>query len=44
VIGPFELIVVLFRESWKRSSGSGESDISRKDFMDCTNGLWTFNG
>ncbi len=44
VIAPVELVVVLYRESWKRSSGSGESDISRKDFMDWTNGLWTFNG
>jgi len=44
VIAPVELIVVLYRESWKRLSGTGESDIERKDFMDWTNGLWTFNG
>ena len=44
VIAPVELIVVLYRESWKRTSGTGQSDISRKDFMDWTNGLWTFNG
>jgi len=44
VIAPVELIVVLYRESWKRCSGSGKSDISRQDFMDWTNGLWTFNG
>ena len=44
VIAPVELIVVLYKKSWKKTSGSGESDISRKEFMDWTNGLWTFNG
>jgi len=44
VIAPVELIVVLYRESWKRTSGSRTSDIARRDFMDWTNGLWTFNG
>jgi site-specific DNA-methyltransferase (adenine-specific) len=39
-----ELIVVLYKKSWKKTSGSGVSDISRKEFMDWTNGLWTFNG
>ena len=44
VIAPVELIVVLYKKSWKKTSGSGVSDISRKEFMDWTNGLWTFNG
>jgi site-specific DNA-methyltransferase (adenine-specific) len=44
VIAPVELIVVLYKKSWKKKSGSGESDISREEFMDWTNGLWTFNG
>ncbi|MGO9311033.1 MAG: DNA-methyltransferase [Spirochaetia bacterium] len=44
VIAPVELIVVLYRAQWKRSSGSGRSDITRQEFMDWTNGLWTFNG
>jgi site-specific DNA-methyltransferase (adenine-specific) len=44
VIAPVELIVVLYKKSWKKISGSGESDISREEFMDWTNGLWTFNG
>jgi site-specific DNA-methyltransferase (adenine-specific) len=43
VIAPVELIVVLYRKVWKRAT-PGRSDISRKDFMDWTNGLWTFNG
>jgi len=44
VIAPVELIVVLYKKSWKKTSGSRESDISRKEFLDWTNGLWTFNG
>ena len=44
VIAPVELIVVLYKEIWKKTSGSKISDIARKDFMDWTNGLWTFNG
>ncbi len=44
VIAPVELIVILYRKHWKRSTGSGQSDIDRRDFMDWTNGLWTFNG
>ncbi|HET6451348.1 MAG TPA: site-specific DNA-methyltransferase [Spirochaetia bacterium] len=44
VIAPVELIVVLYRSVWKKRAGAGTSDISRQDFMDWTNGLWTFNG
>jgi site-specific DNA-methyltransferase (adenine-specific) len=44
VIAPVEVIVVLYRERWKKTSGSGESDISRDEFMAWTNGVWTFNG
>ena len=44
VIAPVELIVVLYKKSWKKTSGSRESDISREEFMEWTNGLWTFNG
>lgn len=44
VIAPVELIVVLYKDSWKKTSGSKKSDINRKEFMDWTNGLWTFQG
>lgn len=44
VIAPVELICVFYRDSWKKTSGSRESDISKEDFMAWTNGLWTFNG
>lgn len=44
VIAPVELIVILYKDSWKKIKGSGISDISKEDFMEWTNGLWTFNG
>ena len=43
VIAPVEMIVVLYKNQWKKKS-RGESDISRDDFMSWTNGVWTFNG
>jgi len=44
VIAPVELIVVLYKDKWKKTSGSKVSDIERDEFMDWTNGLWAFNG
>ena len=44
VIAPVELIVVLYKDSWKKTSGSRVSDITKEQFMEWTNGLWTFNG
>ena len=44
VIAPVELIVILYKDSWKKTMGSKISDVSRDEFMEWTNGLWTFNG
>lgn len=44
VIAPVELIIVLYKKQWKKTSGSKESDITREEFMEWTNGVWTFNG
>jgi len=44
VIAPVELILVLYKDSWKKTSGSRKNDITKKEFMDWTNGVWTFNG
>lgn len=44
VIAPVELIVVLYKNKWKKSSGSKQSDITREEFMDWTCGVWTFSG
>lgn len=44
VIAPVELIVVLYKKRWKKTSGSKQSNITKQEFMDWTNGLWTFSG
>ncbi len=44
VIAPVELIVVLYKGSWKKDTGTKQSDITKEEFMEWTNGLWTFNG
>jgi len=44
VIAPVELIVVLYKGGWKRPAAGRKSDITRQEFMDWTNGLWTFSG
>jgi site-specific DNA-methyltransferase (adenine-specific) len=43
VIAPVELILVLYKDVWKRNY-KGISDVSRDEFMQWTNGVWTFNG
>ncbi len=44
VIAPVEVIVVFYKKEWKKTSGSCDSDITKKEFMDWTNGVWNFNG
>jgi len=44
VIAPVELILVLYKDSWKKTGGSRKNDMTKKEFMDWTNGVWTFNG
>jgi len=43
VIAPVEVIVVFYKERWSKIK-KGTSDITREEFMDWTNGLWTFPG
>ncbi len=43
VIAPVEMIVLLYKESWKRKE-KGKSTISRDEFIEWTNGMWTFPG
>lgn len=44
VIAPVEVIVVLYKKEWKKTSGSKKSDITKKEFMAWTNGVWNFSG
>ncbi len=43
VIAPVEVIVIFYKERWQKIK-KGESDINRDEFMEWTNGLWTFPG
>ena len=43
VITPVEVIIVLYKQDWKRDH-KGKSTIDRDEFIEWTNGLWTFNG
>ena len=44
VIAPVEMIVVLYKKRWKKLSGSGKSDLTKEEFIEWTNGVWTFMG
>ncbi len=44
VIAPVEIIVVLYKKNWKKTSGSKKSDINKTEFMQWTSGVWNFNG
>lgn len=44
VIAPVEVIVVLYKKHWKKTSGSRKSDITKREFMEWTNGVWNFSG
>lgn len=44
VIAPVELIVLLYKSEWKKTSGSKENDISAEEFKSWTQGVWVFNG
>ncbi|RIK25704.1 MAG: site-specific DNA-methyltransferase [Anaerolineae bacterium] len=44
VIAPVEVIIVLYKSRWKKNSGSKESDVTKVEFLEWTNGVWTFNG
>jgi len=44
VIAPVELIVVLYKEEWKKEKGTKINDITGEEFKNWTNGIWKFNG
>jgi len=43
VIAPVEVIIILYKKRWQKIR-DGPSDINREDFMEWTNGVWTFSG
>jgi len=44
IIAPVELIVVLYKDEWKKTNGSKISDVTGEEFKDWTQGVWVFNG
>ncbi len=44
VIAPVETIIVLYKNEWKRDAKGKQSDILRDEFLQWTNGVWSFNG
>lgn len=44
IIAPVELIVVLYKDEWKKTRGTRISDITGEEFKDWTQGVWCFNG
>ena len=44
VIAPVEVILVLYKEHWKKTNKEKKNDMTKKEFMDWTNGVWTFPG
>jgi len=43
VIAPVEMILVMYKKQWKRLN-KGESTIKRDEFIEWTNGVWSFPG
>jgi site-specific DNA-methyltransferase (adenine-specific) len=43
VIAPVEVIVILYKERWVKEI-KGKSDVTREEFLEWTNGVWSFNG
>ena len=43
VITPVETVVILYKRNWKKEA-RGTSDLTREEFIQWTNGLWTFSG
>jgi site-specific DNA-methyltransferase (adenine-specific) len=44
VIAPVEVIVVLYKNRWKKLGNNGKSDITKGEFVEWTNAVWNFMG
>jgi len=43
VIAPVEVVVIMYKDQWKKQK-RGETNITKKEFIDWTNGVWSFSG
>jgi len=44
VIAPVEVIILLYKDQWKKVKTTKDTDITKEEFMAWTNGVWSFNG
>ena len=44
IIAPVEMIVILYKEKWKKNRKKGKSDITKQEFIEWTCGVWSFSG
>lgn len=44
VIAPVELIVVFYKDQWKKTNGTKINDVTGDEFKNWTQGVWVFNG
>jgi site-specific DNA-methyltransferase (adenine-specific) len=44
IIAPVEMIVVFYKKHWRKTLGSHLNDLTRNEFLEWTNGVWTFSG
>jgi site-specific DNA-methyltransferase (adenine-specific) len=44
IIAPVEMIAILYKEKWEKRNGTMKSDITREEFLEWTNGVWSFSG
>jgi site-specific DNA-methyltransferase (adenine-specific) len=44
IIAPVEMIAILYKEKWEKRNGTKKSDIAREEFLQWTNGVWSFSG
>ncbi|MCI4349684.1 MAG: site-specific DNA-methyltransferase [Thermoplasmata archaeon] len=44
VIAPVEVVIVGYKDEWKRRESGRQSDIARDEFIAWTNAVWTFSG
>lgn len=44
IIAPVEMIAILYKKKWEKRNGTRKSDITREEFLEWTNGVWSFSG
>jgi len=43
VVAPLDLLLVFYKDDWKKTGGTGVSDISADEFKEWTQGVWALN-